>query len=99
MGVGIILLLLLMVVMTGRGLGAGGKANVEAIGAGGLTAIVGSFSTFLYLFSCMRLSFLLLATITRASARSGRLFVLGFSVPGWWVIGLTLDSRDFICRL
>jgi len=38
-GVGIILLLPLMVVMTGRGLGAGGRADDEAIEAEGLTAI------------------------------------------------------------
>jgi len=56
----------------------------------------GSFSMFLYLLSCTRSSFLLLATIAGASARSGRLFVLGFSFPGWWVIGLMLDSGDFI---
>jgi len=36
---GIILLLLLMVVTTRRGVGAGDRANVEAIGAGGSTAI------------------------------------------------------------
>jgi len=59
-----------------------------------MLAFFGSFSMFLYLFSCARSSFLLLAKITRASARSSRLFILGFSFPGWWVIRLSLDSRD-----
>jgi len=36
---GIILLLLLIVVTIGSGLGTGGRANNEAIGAGGSTAI------------------------------------------------------------
>ena len=88
--VGIILPFLLMVMMTGRRVGAGGGALREAIGTGGvdhhcyfshmaMLAFFGSFSTFLYLFFCTRSSFLLLAMITGASARSNRLFVLGFS--------------------
>jgi len=61
-----------------------------------MLAFFGSFSTFLYLFSCIRSSFLLLATITRTRARRGRLFILGFSFPRRQVIRLSLDSRDFI---
>ena len=38
-GAGIMMLLPFIIMMIGRGLGAGGRADVEAMGAGGSTAI------------------------------------------------------------